>query len=112
MRLPKSKQPKHFNPRKVMPIVTPGHFRVKLYRKLHELFGTPDTPYPIGRDSIGRILRGEQRATPEQAVMLEPAIRELGYAISKYDMVFSFKRGRELLMLDRSIYKAMHDGTE
>lgn len=41
-------------------------------------------------------------STKKQATMLERELNELGYAISKFDMVFAFKEGQHILELDKT----------
>jgi DNA-binding transcriptional regulator YdaS (Cro superfamily) len=52
---------------------------------------------PISQPIVSQILSGKRRATPEQATALEPVLAELGYAISRVDMVFNYQKNRSLL---------------
>lgn len=74
----------------------------KLLRKLTRHYGAPGSPPPISQTSLSFILHGKRRPTPEQAVMLERVFNELGYAISRFDMVFAYKPGRSILELDKT----------
>ena len=57
---------------------------------------------PISQPVLSRIVQGYRAPTPQQATMLERELNELGYAISKFDMVFAFKEGRHILELDKT----------
>ena len=65
----------------------------KIVRKLSKN-GTP-----ISQPIVSQILAGKRRATPEQASALEPILRECGFAISKFDMVFEYTPNTPLLRL-------------
>ena len=47
-------------------------------------------------------MNGRRRPTPEQAVILERILNELGFAISMFDMVFAYKPGQPILALDKT----------
>jgi hypothetical protein len=80
----------------------PSGLQSKILRKLTKKFGTTERPTPICQTVICQIFTGRRRATPEQAVMLEPVLNELGYAISKFDMVFAYVKDQPLLSLDKT----------
>jgi DNA-binding transcriptional regulator YdaS (Cro superfamily) len=54
---------------------------------------------PISQPIVSQILAGKRRATPEQATALEPVLRDCGFVISKFDMVFEFVQNSPLLLL-------------
>lgn len=54
---------------------------------------------PICQPIVSQILAGKRRATPEQATALEPVLAECGFAISRFDMVFSYVKDNPLLSL-------------
>lgn len=77
-----------------------------ILRKLTRMYGVtnPDGTKrsPIRQSVLSSIMQGHRRPTPEQAVMLEEVFHDLGYAISKFDMVFAFVKGRSILELDKT----------
>ena len=87
-------------------IVGPHGFQARIARRLTRHYGERDAngnlTCPITQSSLSLILHGKRRPTPEQAVMLEREFTEMGYAISKFDMVFAFQKGRSILELDRT----------
>ena len=56
----------------------------------------------IARTTINAIFQGKRRPTPEQARALEPLLFAEGYAITRFDMVFGWKKGMPLLSLDKT----------
>lgn len=78
----------------------------KLLRKLAKHYGvvnaSGETVSPISQTVLSFILHGKRPPTPAQAVMLEREFTEMGYAISKFDMVFAFNPGHSILELDRT----------
>lgn len=52
----------------------------------------------ISRSTVTSIFSGKRRATPEQAILLEPLLIEKGYSITRWDLV-SCPRGTKLLEL-------------
>lgn len=63
--------------------------------------GTERKP-PFPQSVLSYIMTGRRRATPEQATMLEPVLMEMGYAITRFDMVFAFEPGKPLLAMDKT----------
>lgn len=57
---------------------------------------------PISQPVLSRIVQGYRAPTPQQATMLERELNDLGFAISKFDMIFAFKKGQHLLELDKT----------
>lgn len=57
---------------------------------------------PFPQSVLSYIMTGRRRATPEQATMLEPVLMEMGYAITRFDMVFAYVPGRPLLEMDKT----------
>lgn len=78
----------------------------KLLRKLAKHYGvvnaSGETVSPISQTVLSFILHGKRPPTPAQAVMLEREFTEMGYAISKFDMVFAFNPGHSILELDKT----------
>lgn len=87
-------------------IVGSHGFQARIARRLTKHYGTRDTNgnlvCPITQSTLSLILHGKRRPTPEQAVMLEREFTEMGYAISKFDMVFAFNPGHSILELDKT----------
>ena len=54
---------------------------------------------PISQPIVSQILAGKRRATPEQATALEPILKDCGFEISKFDMVFEYTPNSPLLLL-------------
>lgn len=78
----------------------------KLLRRLTKHYGVEkesgEIVSPISQTVLSFILNGKRPPTPAQAVMLEREFTDLGYAISKFDMVFAFQEGRSILELDKT----------
>ena len=74
----------------------------KILRKLRKAFGSPERENPICQTVLCQIVNGRRRATPEQAVMLEKVFYDMGYAISKFDMVFAYVKDRSIFELDKT----------
>ena len=87
-------------------IVGSHGFQARIARRLTKHYGTSDangnTVCPITQSTLSLILHGKRPPTPAQAVMLEREFTELGYAISKFDMVFAFQKGPSILELDKT----------
>jgi len=60
------------------------------------------TVIPFKQATLSLLMNGRRRPTPEQAVILERILNELGFAISKFDMVFAYKPGQPILALDKT----------
>ena len=86
--------------------IGPFGFQSHVIRRLTREYGTPNDngtkKSPISQSVLSYILQGKRAPTPKQAEMLEKVLHDLGYAISKFDMVFAFKPGQPLLSLDRT----------
>lgn len=83
--------------------VGPLGLQAKIMRKIKKYYTTEGKKRPpITQPRLSRIVNGLARPTPEQAAMLERVFAELGFAISKFDMVFAFKPGRHILELDKT----------
>jgi len=78
----------------------------RILRKLARLYGLRAEDgtrvSPIRQGCLSDIMHGKRRPTPEQAIMLEAVFHELGYAISKFDMIFAFVKDRSILELDKT----------
>jgi hypothetical protein len=74
----------------------------RILNKLTHHFGRGAKKSPISQSALSYILTGRRRATPEQATMLEPVLMELGYAITRFDMVFAYEKGKPLLAMDKT----------
>jgi hypothetical protein len=77
----------------------------RILRKLTKLYGKEmkgEIVSPITQSRLSFILHGKRPPTPAQAVMLERVFADLGYAISKFDMVFAFKPDQSILELDKT----------
>ena len=80
--------------------------QAKILRKLAKYYGevnaAGEKESPIAQGVLSFIMQGRRAPTPKQAVMLERVFAELGYGISKFDMVFAFNPGHSILELDRT----------
>jgi hypothetical protein len=75
----------------------------RILNKLTRRFGRGvEKKPPFPQSVLSYILTGKRRATPEQATMLEPVLIEMGYAITRFDMVFAYKPGEPLLAMDKT----------
>lgn len=75
----------------------------RILNKLTRRFGKGvEKKPPFPQSVLSYILTGRRRATPEQATMLEPILMEMGYAITRFDMVFAYKKGEPLLNMDKT----------
>ena len=80
----------------------PRGIQSKLLRRLERRFGAGREKPVIHQSTLSRILRGSCAPTPAQATMLETVFLEIGYAISKIDLVFAYPYGKSILTLDRT----------
>ena len=80
--------------------------QAKVLRKLTKYYGevnaAGEKESPILQGVLSKIMHGHRAPTPKQAIMLERVFAELGYGISKFDMVFAFNPGHSILELDRT----------
>ena len=80
--------------------------QAKILRRLTKYYGktsaSGDRVPPMAQARLSTLMAGKRRPTPEQAVMLERVFQELGFAISKFDMVFAYKSGQPILALDKT----------
>lgn len=75
----------------------------RILNKLTHRFGKGvEKKPPFPQSVLSYILTGKRRATPEQATMLEPILIEMGYAITRFDMVFGYREGEPLLNMDKT----------
>lgn len=75
----------------------------RILNKLTRRFGKgAEKKPPFPQSVLSYILTGRRRATPEQATMLEPILLEMGYSITRFDMVFAYKKGEPLLSMDKT----------
>jgi hypothetical protein len=74
----------------------------RILNKLTQHSGRGAKKPPMTQSVLSYIMTGRRRATPEQATMLEPVLMELGYAITRFDMVFAYVPGRPLLEMDKT----------
>lgn len=72
----------------------------RILNKLTQNFGKGKSP--MTQSVLSYIMTGRRRATPEQATMLEPVLFELGYSITRFDMVFAYEPGKPLLSMDKT----------
>ena len=80
--------------------------QAKVLRKLTKHYGKASESGkripPMAQARLSNLMAGKRRPTPEQAVMLERVFQELGFAISRFDMVFAYKPGQPILALDKT----------
>ena len=80
--------------------------QAKVLRRLTKHYGKTnengECVPPMAQARLSNLMAGKRRPTPEQAVMLERVFQELGFAISKFDMVFAYKPGQPILALDKT----------
>ena len=80
--------------------------QARVLRKLTRYYGKTDKEGrsipPMAQARLSALMSGKCRPTPEQAVMLERVFQELGFAISKFDMIFAYKPGQPILALDKT----------
>lgn len=48
----------------------------------------------LAQGHLSHIMTGRQRATPEQAIMLEPLLLQKGINLTRIDLVFGYKKGQ------------------
>ena len=80
--------------------------QAKVLRRLTKHYGKTNESGkrvpPMAQARLSTLMAGKRRPTPEQAIMLEKVFQELGFAISKFDMVFAYKPGQPILSLDKT----------